>query len=774
MKIKKIEIHNFKVFQNIIIDFESSDLIVFDGPNGFGKTSIYDAIELLFTGKIRRFDDLRGRLIDGRESFSEHPFLCDYADGDISIKIEFLKDDTLHILERVANRDELIYSVDFSFYKLYFKNEFTSDEKSLIQNEEEYLSRILGSNYRQNFQFLNYIEQEDSLFLLRSQDKNRKHHISYLFNVYEFENKISKIDKLKNKISELCNSDKKKEIDELKVSINNIEEFLASEFKGTDYIKLFPGKEILWDLEDFNYQNISYENLFNEDGTITRLKKLIENKGLFRSYIRNEKISSIISDTERIESFLLYYKFLPQREALRIQKNEYLNTNKIIKQLTEFSIDNIKDDSFEFELEDFDFIEEVLISNLNQGYESLKAKFKELDELEGIYSKIKESREKLVDNIKNLKEAEDIETTGTCFLCGYDWDNIDDLLENIEIQSVSLEGITSSKSRIFNEELINFKEDVILLIIEILNQKITEIKVDVVFINKFLSIDEVFFNTVKKEFENIDFDFNEYLNETLSSESVIDVEDITPKLNSLKVEIELDGIEPYFKEFFTQYFENKFDLLDSIEIENLILKENYLKYKYSLLQNEILDKNKIELVNKESKFSNAKTLEENLKNLNNIYKKSLKEYQKKVIKDIEIIFHIYSGRIMQDFQGGLGLFIYSDKDGIRFQTNPSKTFDAVFSMSSGQLSALIISFTLALHKKYSQNKIILIDDPVQTMDEINIAGFIELLRNEFYSNQLIISTHEDMASAYMRYKFKNYGLAQKRINLKSYSVNHNG
>ena len=45
--------------------------------------------------------------------------------------------------------------------------------------------------------------------------------------------------------------------------------------------------------------------------------------------------------------------------------------------------------------------------------------------------------------------------------------------------------------------------------------------------------------------------------------------------------------------------------------------------------------------------------------------------------------------------GGLGLFIYSDKDGIRFQTNPSKTFDAVFSMSSGQLSALIISFTLA-------------------------------------------------------------------------------
>ncbi|MFZ2285256.1 MAG: AAA family ATPase [Lutibacter sp.] len=774
MKIKRIEIHNFKVFQNISIDFESSDLIVFDGPNGFGKTSIYDAIELFFTGKIRRFDDLRGRLIDGRESFSEHPFLCDYADGDISITIEFLKNNTPYILERVAKKEHLLNSVDFSLYKLYSKNEFNSEEKNLIQNEEEYLTQILGSNYKQNFQFLNYIEQEDSLFLLKSHDKNRKQHISYLFNVYEFENKISKIDKLKNKISELCNVDKKREIETLKESIRKIEELLANEFNNTEYTKLFSNKEILWDLEDFNYQTTSYENLFNEDGIIPKLKRLVENKEIFRGHIRNEKIERLIQDNVRIENFLLYYLFLPQRESLQEQKNKFVSISKIIEDLTEFSIEAIKDDSFELELEDFDFIEEDIVFDFNKGYDFIKNKLDELGELENIYSKINESREKLVDNIKKLKEGDDIETTGACFLCGFDWADIDNLLENIEIQSVNLEEMTSSKSKIFSEELIKFKEDIIFPIIEILNQKIIEIKVDVNFINKFLSIDEVFFNTVKKEFENIDFDFKEYLNETISSESVIDIENITPILNSLKTEQELEGIESYYKEFFAQYFDNKFDLLNCLGIENLFQKENHLKFKYSLLQNETLDRNKQELLNKEGKFNNAKTLEDNLKNLNSIYKKSLKEYQKKVIKDIEIVFHIYSGRIMQDFQGGLGLFIYSDKDGIRFQTNPSKTFDAIFSMSSGQLSALIISFTLALHKKYSQNKIILIDDPFQTMDEINIAGFIELLRNEFYSNQLVISTHEDMASAYMRYKFKNYGLTQKRINLKSYSVNHNG
>jgi hypothetical protein len=39
-------------------------------------------------------------------------------------------------------------------------------------------------------------------------------------------------------------------------------------------------------------------------------------------------------------------------------------------------------------------------------------------------------------------------------------------------------------------------------------------------------------------------------------------------------------------------------------------------------------------------------------------------------------------------------------------------------MSAGQLAALIISFTPALNKKYSLNKILFIDDPVQTVDAL--------------------------------------------------------
>ena len=130
---------------------------------------------------------------------------------------------------------------------------------------------------------------------------------------------------------------------------------------------------------------------------------------------------------------------------------------------------------------------------------------------------------------------------------------------------------------------------------------------------------------------------------------------------------------------------------------------------------------------------------------------------------------------MQDYQNGLGLFIKADKIGIRFIESVKVSssgvadydkYDAIFSMSSGQLASLIISFTLALNKRYSKSKLLFIDDPIQTLDELNIAGFINLLRNEFYDRQIFMSTHEQMMSAYMRYKFQKFGLETMQINFK--------
>ena len=89
-------------------------------------------------------------------------------------------------------------------------------------------------------------------------------------------------------------------------------------------------------------------------------------------------------------------------------------------------------------------------------------------------------------------------------------------------------------------------------------------------------------------------------------------------------------------------------------------------------------------------------------------------------------------------------------------------------MSSGQLSAVLVSFSLALNKIYSGDgiKTVLIDDPIQCMDDINMISFVELLRREFSDCQIILSTHEEDFSNFIRYKFKKYDLAAQAITLK--------
>ena len=53
-----MKIKNFKVFDEFIIDFNDSRLICFGAPNGYGKTTIFDAIELGMTGNINRIKSI--------------------------------------------------------------------------------------------------------------------------------------------------------------------------------------------------------------------------------------------------------------------------------------------------------------------------------------------------------------------------------------------------------------------------------------------------------------------------------------------------------------------------------------------------------------------------------------------------------------------------------------------------------------------------------------------------------------------------------------------
>ena len=130
---------------------------------------------------------------------------------------------------------------------------------------------------------------------------------------------------------------------------------------------------------------------------------------------------------------------------------------------------------------------------------------------------------------------------------------------------------------------------------------------------------------------------------------------------------------------------------------------------------------------------------------------------------------IYTGKILQDYQNGLGVFV--NKDEMRFVSNGDAKHDILNTFSSGQLSGFVLAFLFAMNKQYIKKSddnlgFVLIDDPVQTMDDINISSLIEVLRNDFLDKQIIISTHESEKENYILYKFFKYNQKGQSFNVK--------
>jgi len=764
MKIKKIYIQNFKVFTKATFKFEDSHLLVLDGPNGFGKTSLFDAIELLFTGQIRRYVKLGEQTIKGSQTFGEYPFYNQYGENeDLVIKAEIEHDSQSIVLERRAERASLSNNHFFNSYKLYLKADFENQAERLIENETSYLQNLLGKDYKQNFEFLNYVEQEDSTYLLKNKDKDKQDSIAYLFNTQEFQNKIALYDEIKKKLLKLCDAPAKAKLDEKGNELAELADQLSSKDEVV-YVKLFTEQNYEWDKNEISFDVIKYADLLSEEGIITRIKDLVNNKLIFLDYQYNNEIEKLIGQSSNLEKVIRYQKYLIEKEDLTKEKELQELQKTFLANLNNINLDIVKSDTLLIEpIKLLPKGDVVPLSNYISELSSLKVSANELSDLATVHNQLNSTRDSLSSKFNDFHYLTHSE--GECILCGFDWQEADILLENITAQTEKIKSLVVASSGTITQQIQDFKDKYTPIYTRIINIHQIENEIDITFVNNLINQDDLLINSLARKIEQIGLNLIPFLSSTPSMAYVPQTDLLLDSLKKLKKEIPSDIIKAHFNETFTQYFfSNKLNILD-FEGDTVDKKANYINWQYSKYQNKNFILKASELKALQLQFKNASEKVDSIKKISTVYKESLKRYNQKLINDIEILFHIYSGRIVQDFQGGLGLFISNEK-GIKFQTDPSKTYDAIFTMSSGQLSALIISFTLALNKKYSKNKILFIDDPVQTMDEINVVGFIDLLRNDFADHQIFMSTHEDLISTFMRYKFKKYGLSQKRINVR--------
>ncbi len=767
-KISKIEVSSFKAFKHIYLDLGKSSLLTLDGPNGYGKTSIFDAIELLLTGQISRIQNLFNTLLTKhKKDYADNLFWNNRSgESDLCIKIEFIDDDNhklilaRHCPAQTFKMPSNNRADKYEHFKLYELPEFNSSEfKKSNERDNSFLEQKLGKNFRENFSILNYLEQGQNR-LLHTRVDERKGKLGNLFNTSDIEYEIENCTTIYNKLNKFINdAGRKEQVASLKEEIATLREMFQAvtgiiEYKKISTTDVRPG----WD-QDILFSTYSLEQHDNYKESLQKIIALLPLKATIRIRLHNEEIDAeIVRNEESLKSLVQFGKDLNKLDGLEAIKKEMDGLER--------SAAIIKRGAAAIEIE-----EARILPNWAEGrlewfesqIESRKSLRIKSSANANVVAELERLKRQLLDEHKNSYPDDQL-----CPLCGADWEDHKSMVAAIDERARQISESLGQDGK----DLVNLIStmDAELKLIETLIQDrlkvlsptfdpklhgaLASIKLRLPAINQLLEKlqkDNILVTDSFTENSDIVNERFELLKDTLRSKKQVEADALTLPDNWRET------VNGAFKDFQDFYI---------ITAEDLKSKEQYISVKASEAQSTRLQACIANLKTIEKETQAAQKAQYKVEKLRSTLKKTEQNYTDQTISAIELIFHIYSGRLIQNYQRGLGLFIES-REGtqLRFLTAEKSEHDAVMSMSSGQVSALSLAFFLSLNKVYSRVPLILIDDPSQSLDEVNVASLTDLLRCELKHCQLIVSSHEDDISAYMRYRFDRAGLRTRSLNM---------
>ncbi|QIQ73918.1 AAA family ATPase [Pseudomonas coronafaciens] len=766
-QISKIEVSSFKAFKHIYLDLGESSLLTLDGPNGYGKTSIFDAIELLLTGQINRIQNLFSTLLTkNKRDYADNLFWNNRSgENDLCIKIEFINDDRKLVLARhcptaIFKKPANNRADKYENFKLYELPEFeTSDFTKINQRDNNFLDEVFGKNFRENFSFLNYLEQGQNR-LLHTRVDERKDKLGNLFNISDIEAEIESCNTIYNKLTKHINDpERKAKVESLTEEIATLRDTLHPEAGMVEYKKLSttdvqPG----WDNQILFSMYSAVDHAACQE-SVSKIIALLPLKATIKTRVHNETIDADIDrNEESLKSLAQFGKDfgkLDRLETIKKEIDELERSAGIIKRgataikLEEArSLPNWTDERLEwFELQ---------IESRNSLREKNSANANVVAELERL-------KRQLIEEHKKSYPDDQL-----CPLCGADWEDHKSMVDAIEARTKQISDTLGQDGK----DLVNLiaAMDAVLKLIDThlqdnlklltptfepkLYAALTSIKLRLPAMTQLLE---------KLQGENIKLtdSFTEFYD--VVDERFEKLKEVLR--NKKQVETDALALPEDWRETTNSTFKDLQDFY-IITAEDLRNKEQYISIKANEAQNSRLQTCITDLKLIENETLAAQKARSKIEKLRSTLKKTEQNYTDQTISAIELIFHIYSGRLIQNYQRGLGLFIES-REGtqLRFLTAEKSEHDAVMSMSSGQVSALSLAFFLSLNKVYARVPLILIDDPSQSLDEVNVASLTDLLRCELKHCQLVVSSHEDDISAYMRYRFDRAGLTTSSLNM---------
>ena len=568
--------------------------------------------------------------------------------------------------------------------------------------------------------------------------------------------------------------------EELKAEQNILQEKIGTEAADAQvpYQRLFKTKHIVWD----------QENTVLEEGAYHEAKREIENLAYFERH-REECISYLFNLPYRdfLKEFdggdKIFYKERPLEYTYRFfglikQEEELTNRyhkEKKYKELSE-SIQNREYGSLNWEfIRSEKLLETAAVSEIQGQWEVVKKLIMTQGILDKAMSSIVQARKQLIEHARTAMQYGRIKDN-VCPLCGVTYKDREKLDIEIaeetrklnKLSDDSVLQIQNIKEKLYTDYFKNLFEEISVklqtTVSEELYQKLQQTKQ-----NKLRML----------ETEKLLVDIGIYLPEQYQ-EDITEVNRgydrlvsaLKEKLKEIPEAVLLQLDDRKFMEKYDKYFDQQEEQFFAISVNMLEQKMEYIKFIYNDRNRKQLAEKKKQLEKVRKRKGKIEEIKAELENYQKTLKEGIQEYKKKIIKDIEPLLYVYTARMLQQKFNGKSVFLAMDDQmrDIQFvNSTAADKQDILYSMSSGQLSAVALSFLLCMNQVYGKSEacsVLFIDDPVQTIDDVNMVGFVDILRYEFADRQIFVSTHEQKFEWFLRYRYAKAGKNVKVFNMK--------
>lgn len=795
MKIKSLEICNFKLFDekfNKIDDISDASLILLNGPNGYGKTTIFDAIELALTGEIKRINTYNDDLgVKKNEAYKSTILVAD-ENKDAYVKLRLENETNAFEIQRlysVRDRNGRDYSVVNNPKKFFEKLELILlKDGQEVENVDATLNEIKLNNIKDFYDKCCFLSQDEHLIFLKEANKNKASALNFLFELPD--ERKEELKKLNTLLQQLKNQNRTNDVgyinqlekkkDELENEINmlknDIEKIDASTKSTISYQCIFPKKEIDWDKEIVYLSGKLLDDALNE---ISKLIFFSEHQEECINYLWNMPYENMMKtfsgsdfisfDDNPLEFTYRYFSLINNEKQIEADYKRQLNYTKLKEHIEKRQLDKIN----------WDFVTSENLFN-DATIEIIKNKLQQITDLkvtQGIISTVKtnimETRTSFISYINDAMKNEVIDGK-SCPLCGAPYSKKEELVKKIEEETGKLQSLCDQSS----QNISNIKEELYKNYFDSLLANLLKMN-DGISVSTYEKVQQVKgkkpdVEKIQVLLQKIDINIPIIYKEDyslLEKEYYDLVQVIKSKIRSISENVKLELVSKEFYRKFVFYYEENNELFLNMTSEMLQSKKNYIEH--------LFFNSSMKLLNEKKEM--ASTTEKRLSKLNEIFKEineyqsainiGVREYKKKIIGDIEPLLFVYTAKILQQKFNGKSIYISTDDEcnSIKFINSENDDQDILYSMSSGQLAAVSISFLLCMNQVYSGRElpILLIDDPIQTIDDVNMVGLVDILRYEFEDRQIFMSTHEQKFEWYLRYKYEKTDGNIKIFNMKN-------